>query len=302
MRTKKLFFAAVAVMLCALMIVAAPVAYARDYAAQTPNVDNKTTFDIPADGKHASREALLEGDDVIKAKQDQALELNIWVENIENIAEIFFEVSSEETDPKYKGACVRYLLNSTNKLGQLKNGWNKIQFILHKSTGLASGAGDAKSKSFNTRYSFYLGTDMTGNVDYNNIIYLRLVSKTNGKAAAKVGFAGENLNDAITLIDKPDQSYVPELDSSVPDVSSNTSSKGGYLLTPSTAASSEEAVSSEAAVSSEVEVTSVEASSEVSEADGDEGGSFPWWIIAVVVVAVVVAGVAVVLVLKKKKA
>lgn len=301
MRTKKLFFAAVAVMLCALMIVAAPVAYARDYAAQTPSTDNKSTFDVPADGKHASVDVLLEGDNVIKAKEDQALELNIWVENIEKIKEIFFEVSSEAGEVKWNGACVRYLLNSSNKMGQLKNGWNKIQFILHKSTGLASGSGDAKSKSFNTRYSFYLGGGMTGNVDYNNIIYLRLVSKTDGSGAAKIGIAGEKLNDAITLIDKPDQSYVPELDSSVPDVSSNTSSKGGYLLTPSTAASSEEAVSSEAAVSSEVEVTSVADSSVVSEAD-DEGGSFPWWIIAVVVVAVAVAGVAVVLVLKKKKA
>jgi len=302
MRTKKLFFAAVAVMLCALMIVAAPVAYARDYAAQTPDTSTKTVFDVPADGKHASRDVVLDGDDIVKAKQDQALEFNIYVENIENIAEIFFEVSSEQGEVKYNGACVRYLLNSNNKMGQLKNGWNKIQFILHKSTGLSSTSNDAKAKSFNTRYSFYLGGNMTGNVDYNNIIYFRLVSKTNGKAAAKVGFAGEKLNDAITLIDKPDQSYVPKLDSSVPDVTSNTSSKGGYLLTPSTAPSSEVAPSSEASVSSEAEVTSVEVSSGIDETDDAEGGSFPWWIIAVVVVAVVVAGVAVVLVLKKKKA
>ena len=106
MKTKKLFFAAVAVMLCALMIVAAPAAYARDYAAQVPDTSNKTEVEIPASGANkVVNEIVLDGDNVIKAEQDQALELNIYIENIENIAEIFFEVSSEQGEVKYNGAC-----------------------------------------------------------------------------------------------------------------------------------------------------------------------------------------------------
>ena len=113
----------------------------------------------------------------------------VYIDDVTKVGELFWEISS---DNDCKGACVRYIKRqASGTMADLKNGWNKIEFELHDSTGLADTYNKfdhAVAKSFSDKYYYYLGNNMTGNVDWANINYVRVIAQpaNGGGATVKV--------------------------------------------------------------------------------------------------------------------
>ena len=125
----------------------------------------------------------------ISAEQGWKGYLWVYIDDVTKVGELFWEISS---DNDCKGACVRYIKRqASGTMADLKNGWNKIEFELHDSTGLADTYNKfdhAVAKSFSDKYYYYLGNNMTGNVDWANINYVRVIAQpaNGGGATVKV--------------------------------------------------------------------------------------------------------------------
>ncbi len=123
----------------------------------------------------------------VSAKQGDKVYFTVYISDPTNIKDFQWEIASSGT---CTGACIRYVL-SKDAIKSLKPGWVTIPFELVESTGYDQG------KYVYGKYSNYYGVGfgggMTGNVDYSNINFFRIVIHLNSTQDTNFLFGCYNL-------------------------------------------------------------------------------------------------------------
>ena len=109
----------------------------------------------------------------VNAKQGDKVYFTVFISDITNIKNFQWEIASSG---ECRGACIRYVL-TPDAIANLQNGWNIIPFELVPSTGYQEHK--YVYGEYASHYGVGLGGGMTGNVDYANINFFRIVIQLN---------------------------------------------------------------------------------------------------------------------------
>lgn len=166
----------------------------RDYAAQIPD----TAVSLPCGkGTEGSISAILTAADVMRAEAGDLIELTLYIDDADAVTSLWFDAGSGRTE------AMRWLCE-IKKLS-LKDGWNKLNFLVCAPETLPSDPTDKTAAAFSDHFRLYLAEGMTAcpSVGKLNRFSVGFTSETE----TYIAVAGEGIADSLRLIDHPDHSY-----------------------------------------------------------------------------------------------